>query len=95
MADHLIVIAIVAFVAYGAHIVMQEGMILYGLANLLKMVSPKFLHKPLFDCPPCMCSIWGALVWLGMVLGLDLGFPLWLFPIHILAAAGVAAYLNR
>lgn len=81
-----------AIVAYGAYIAMEEGMILNPLAKLFAR-APLWLHKPLFACPPCMCSAWGIPVWLFITN--DPLASLAYLPIHILAAAGIAAYLNR
>lgn len=92
MIDHAIAPLIMALVAFGAHIAMQEGMILHQLAKLFAH-APTWAHKPLFACPPCMCSAWGIPVWFAITPG-----PLHslaYLPIHILAAAGIAAYLNR
>lgn len=92
MIDHAIAPLIMALVAFGAHIAMQEGMILHQLAKLFTH-APTWAHKPLFACPPCMCSAWGIPVWFAITPG-----PLHslaYLPIHILAAAGIAAYLNR
>ena len=89
MLDHIATIFIMALVAYGAHIVQQEGMILERLGKLWSHL-PAFWQKPLRTCPPCMCSVWGIPV--ALIVSPDL----WLFiPIHIFAAAGLAAYLNK
>lgn len=89
MAEHLAVIALMALVAYGAHIVMQEEMILHPLAKVFER-APQWARKPLYACPPCMCSLW------GIPAALFMAPNLWAFlPIHLLAAAGLAAWLNR
>ena len=92
MIYHAITTLIMALVAYGAHIAMQEGMILHPLAKLFAH-APTWAHKPLFACPPCMCSAWGVPVWFAITP--DPLHSLAYLPIHILAAAGIAAYLNR
>ena len=107
MTEHIAIVVLMALVAYGAHIVQQEGMILEGLGKLWsrtrpsafadgclginpKPYIPSFWQKPLWTCPPCMCSVWGIPV--ALILAPDL----WPFlPIHLFAAAGLAAYLNR
>lgn len=89
MGEHLTVVACMALVAFGAHIAMQEDMILHPLARLL-WKAPRWLHKPLFACPPCMCSAWGIPVALLLAPGMAAYLP-----IHLLAAAGLAAWLNR
>lgn len=92
MFDHLTIVVLMALVAYGAHIVQQEGMILWRLGKFWAHdleVAP-FFQKPLWTCPPCMCSVWGIPV--ALIVAPDL----WMFlPIHLFAAAGLAAYLNR
>lgn len=92
MVEHLLTAVIMALVAYGAHIAMEDGMILHPLAKLFAR-APLWLHKPLFACPPCMCSAWGVPVW--FVITPEPLASLAFLPIHILAAAGIAAYLNR
>lgn len=94
MSEHLIIVVLMALVSYGAHIAMQDGMIAARLGRLFAKL-PTALHKPTHTCPPCCVSTWGTSVWLGLVLGLGLGFPIWTLPIHIIAAAGLAAYLNK
>ncbi len=89
MTDHIGTIILMALTAHGAHIVQQEGMILERLGKLWSRL-PAFWQKPLWTCPPCMCSVWGIPV--ALIVSPDL----WSFlPIHLFAAAGLAAYLNR
>ncbi len=92
MTDHLAIVVLMALVAYGAHTVQQEGMILerLGKAWAHDLAVPAFWQKPLWTCPPCMCSVW------GIPTALIVAPELWPFlPIHLFAAAGLAAYLNR
>lgn len=88
---HVGMAALMASVAYGAHIVQQDGMILQGLGKFWHRILPStFWEKPFWTCPPCMCSIWGIPVWI--IAG---DFAWYLLPIHLIAAAGIAAYMNR
>lgn len=89
MLDHVAVVALMALVAGGAHTAMLEGMILERLGKLFAKM-PAFLHKPTHTCPPCMVSLWGTATWFAVG-----GFSLWYLPLHIFAACGLAAYLNR
>ena len=89
MIEHIAIVALMALVAHGAHTVQQDGMILERLGKLWAFL-PSFWQKPLWTCPPCMCSVW------GIPTALIVAPDLWPFlPIHLFAAAGLAAYLNR
>ena len=89
MLDHIGIVVLMAFVAYGAHIVQQEGMILGRLGKLWAVI-PSFWQKPLWTCPPCMCSVW------GIPTALLVAPDNWTYiPIYLFASAGLAAYLNR
>lgn len=58
---HAIVINSLACLAI--HVLTREGMLLDNVANLLRDNIKEFWCKPLFDCPPCMASVWGLLGW--------------------------------
>ena len=39
----------------------REGQLLGWLRNgFLSIISNKMIRKPLFECPPCMASVWGS-----------------------------------
>lgn len=38
-----------------------------------------WMYKPLTDCPPCMSSVWGAVVWFGFN-GISWPAVLWFVP---------------
>lgn len=89
MADHLITVMLMALVATGAYWVQQEGMILERLGRFW-LFLPSFWQKPLWTCAVCMVSVWGTPVWFALI-----DAPLRQLPIDLLAAAGLAAYLNK
>jgi len=43
--------------------VFEPKMILGKLGDFLNAWLPKWIVAPLFDCPPCMSSIWGTTIW--------------------------------
>lgn len=89
MIHHVAIVVLMALVAYGAHIVQQEGMILERLGKLWSFL-PAFWQKPLWTCPPCMCGAWGVPA--ALIVAPDL----WPYlPIYLFASAGLSAYLNR
>jgi len=47
-----------------------------------------YLFKPLFDCPPCMASVWGFLGWFYLTPGLAL-LP------YLLVLCGVNALVSK
>jgi hypothetical protein len=71
-------IALNSLVCLGVHVATREDMILFPFAQFIKRLSRKvgdyispcsdfnmayYVCKPLFDCPPCMASVWGLLGW--------------------------------
>jgi hypothetical protein len=89
MIWHLGIVVIMALVATGAYHAQQPGMILSPLLKVWAKL-PKSLEYPLWDCPVCMCSLW------GIPTALIVAPHLWPYlPIHLLASAGLAAYLNK
>lgn len=40
------------------------GMIFGKLGKWLEKLLPEWAQKPLFECPPCMASLWGTMVFL-------------------------------
>ena len=88
MIDHAVMVAVMAMVAQGASIAMEEGMIAHPLARLFTKL-PEWFHKPLFTCPVCMCSAWGipAALWMGA--------DPWMLPVYLLASSGLNAILAR
>lgn len=53
----------------------REHMILGWLADGSRKVFHPALLKPLFDCPPCMASVWGTVVWFGTDGNISLWWP--------------------
>ena len=84
---------ITVLVIYGVHASTRTGMINERLwiicFNFLDRYTkrPEFYLKPLFDCTPCMASLYGSIGYL-IVYGLNIGIILWIFMltgfIHIL-----------
>ena len=58
---------ITVLVIYGVHAVTEPGMILSGMYQKIfytlsrKMKDPSKILKPLFDCTPCMASVYGTI----------------------------------
>jgi hypothetical protein len=42
-------------------------MLLEKVANYIRIYVGEFWSKPLFDCLPCMASVWGLIGWLYFV----------------------------
>ena len=47
----------------GVHCLTREGMLFEEIANIIRHYIGDFWSKPLFDCPPCMASVWGISGW--------------------------------
>lgn len=48
----------------GIHKVTREGNLFGYVADYIRAKIGEFWCKPLFDCLPCMASVWGAYGWL-------------------------------
>jgi len=58
-----LVLVLNSLACLGVHCLTREGMILEKVANYIRLYIGEFWCKPLFDCPPCMASVWGLLGW--------------------------------
>ena len=56
--------------------------------NKNKTIIEDFICKPLFDCPPCMASVWGVIGWFYFTPDIAL-IP------YILTLCGVNALVNK
>lgn len=59
-----------------------RNMIFGELGDFLNALLPKWISKPLFDCPPCMAGVHGTWIWF-----LTGGAWPWL-PVFIMALSG-------
>lgn len=57
-----------ALCVLGLYTAMGEGMILQWLRDLFERVTDnrvlRYIRPALYECPICMASIWGTVVWL-------------------------------
>lgn len=64
-----------ALCVLGLYAAMGEGMILEWLRGFFQFITDhkvlRYIRPALYECPICMASIWGTVVWL--VLGNELG----------------------
>ena len=64
-----------ALCVLGLYATMGEGMILEWLRGAFEFITDhkvlRYIRPALYECPICMASIWGTVVWL--VLGNELG----------------------
>lgn len=87
-------LALACFICVGVWKLFDPKMLLGKLGDFLNALLPKWATKPLYDCPPCMSSFWGAVVWLGT------GSPWQWTPAFILSLCGLNTlvtieFLNR
>ncbi len=86
---------ITVLVIYGVHASTREGMLLNKLwilcFNVLDRFTkkPEWYLKPLFDCTPCMASVYGSIMYLA-VYGLETGIVIW-----VLSLTGFNYILNK
>jgi len=58
---HKMVLA--ALVIVGVWNAFNEGMVFDDAGKFLRKRLPKWITFPTFDCPMCMASVWGSIVW--------------------------------
>lgn len=87
--DSVVIVMLMAFVANGAYMVMLDGMILGFLGKLMDRL-PIWLHKPTHTCPFCMVSVYGIPLWFLLS-----DFPIYMLPIHLIAACGAVGIMQR
>jgi hypothetical protein len=72
----------------GVQCLTREGMLMYKVADYISSKVGEFICKPLFDCPPCMASVWGLLGWFYLEPGLAI-LP------YMLVLCGVNALISK
>ena len=87
-------------IIYGIHASTRDGMLLAGIPLILIRLLTKVIKnentvvnilKPLFDCTPCMASVYGTLMHLLMFPGAPLiGVVIW-----VLSISGFNFILNK
>ena len=89
-----LVLVLNSLVCLGVHVLTRDGMLFAPVAdwirNSLKGVFniSEFWCKPLFDCPPCMASVWGLLGWFYLMPSLAI-VP------YLLVLCGVNALISK
>lgn len=83
-----LVLAINSLICLGVHVVTRDGMLFGHVADYIRHYIGEFPSKPLFDCPPCMASVWGIIGWFYFIPDIAL-IP------YILTLCGVNALVNK
>lgn len=52
----------ISLICTGIHACFMEGMIFYNIRLERSIKVPEWLLKPLYDCLPCMASLWTCLI---------------------------------
>ena len=66
MIELFVFCLLVSLFCTGIFIVMNgEDMLLVQVANFLSSRLAEWICKPLFECLPCMASIWSVVLWLA------------------------------
>jgi hypothetical protein len=63
-------------------------MLFAPVAEYIRSIVGEYSAKPLFDCPPCMASVWGLLGWFYLMPGLAI-VP------YLLVLCGVNALISK
>jgi hypothetical protein len=74
-----------SFICFGIYKAFDHGMIFGKIGDWMN-TRHRTISKPLFTCPICMASVWGSAYFLLLA-----DSWLWMWPVHVLALAG----LNR
>lgn len=51
------------FVCIAIQFCVQEGNVAFFLRSKVEYFLPWYIRKPLYDCLPCMASVWGSAVY--------------------------------
>jgi hypothetical protein len=82
------IILLNSLICLGVHVLTRDGMLFENIANLVRDNISEFWCKPLFDCPPCMASVWGLLGWFYLTPSLAI-VP------YLLVLCGVNALISK
>lgn len=77
---------------WGVHCLFQRGFIFYGKWREIDK-SPDFILKPFLDCPPCMSSVHGTLIFFFSPMVHE--FNLFLWPIYCICLCGINFILKE
>jgi len=62
--DLLLMVSLGTLWIWGIKCLFSEYMVLGTMAVRLRNLLPVYITKPLFDCPPCMASFHGTLIYI-------------------------------
>lgn len=82
---------ITVLVIYGVHATTREGMIFEYIGNKAYYIHP-MLSKVLFDCTPCMASVYGSISYFIVVYPTH-GLMVW--PVWVFSLSGFNYILNK
>lgn len=74
---------------FGIYTLFEKGMILGRLGDWGAKLMPKWATKPLYDCPSCMASFHGTIIWFGT------NGDLWRWPIFCIVLCGCNRLLSH
>jgi len=69
---------------WGVKCLFSDNMLLESIAVQARMKLPGYVTKPLFDCPPCMASIHGTLIYFALY-----GGNIWLWGLYCVMLCGL------
>jgi hypothetical protein len=88
---HAIIITIMALAALGVWTAMGQGMILHRYHVWASTHLPAWAFFMTAECSRCMVTIYGT----SAALALGFTFPLWYWPVYLVAAVGLQEMLHR
>lgn len=86
----LMVLAVTVFWQWGFSYAFHSDEVLGKLGDLMRKKWPEWVNKPLFDCPYCLSSVHGSILfWIFLS-----SYPLIMWPVFVVCCTGVSALVK-
>ena len=93
MSELLKLLLFNVFVIIGVHFVTREDQLLGKVGDQIRKL-PEMAAKPIAECPPCMSSAWGTLIFWTFWHEGSFQKRLLLWPLYLLALCGQVRLIN-
>lgn len=94
MSQFIMLLVVNALLINGVYFVTGKGEILSFVYVFFRDKTPEWVCKPVCQCRPCMSSLWGSLIFLGIGYR-DLSLPLSWWPAYCLALCGMITFFSN
>lgn len=79
---------------FGIWKLFQKDEVFGALGDWLYKRLGEYWSKPLFNCPPCMSSVYGTIFFASTYHVMPVWVQWWMFPLHCLALCGAATVVT-